>query len=140
MLLQNAAAKGAEVIEECRVTAVEFPEGADPLVTARGADGQTRQWRARFVVDASGRDTLLAGQMGVKERNPRNNSAAIFGHFTGARRLEGKAEGNITIVWFDHGWFWFIPLSRRHDQRRRRLPGRVLQEQGHAICLGFFTA
>jgi 2-polyprenyl-6-methoxyphenol hydroxylase-like FAD-dependent oxidoreductase len=20
-------------------------------------------------------------------------------------------EGNITIMWFDHGWFWFIPLS-----------------------------
>jgi len=111
ILLQNAAAKGAEVIEECRVTSVAFPEDGPPCVTARGKDGETRQWRAGFVVDASGRDTLLASQMGAKERNPRNDSAAIFGHFSGARRLEGQAEGNITIVWFDHGWFWFIPLS-----------------------------
>jgi flavin-dependent dehydrogenase len=111
MLLQNAAAKGAAVIEECRVDAVAFPDGEPVLVTARGADGEPRQWRARFLVDASGRDTLLAGQMGMKERNPRNNSAAIFGHFAGARRLPGKDEGNITIVWFDNGWFWFIPLS-----------------------------
>lgn len=111
ILVKNAAAKGAEVIEGCRVTRIDFPEAGNPVVTARDEDGQTRQWRAAFVVDASGRDTLLAAQMGVKERNPKNNSAAIFGHFTGARRLEGKAEGNISIVWFDHGWFWFIPLS-----------------------------
>jgi flavin-dependent dehydrogenase len=111
MLLQNAAAKGATVIEECRVSTVAFPEGETALVTARGPNGEDMNWRTRFVVDASGRDTLLAGQMGLKERNPRSNSAAIFGHFTGARRLPGKDEGNITIVWFDNGWFWFIPLS-----------------------------
>jgi 2-polyprenyl-6-methoxyphenol hydroxylase-like FAD-dependent oxidoreductase len=22
-----------------------------------------------------------------------------------------SAEGNISLFWFDHGWFWFIPLS-----------------------------
>jgi flavin-dependent dehydrogenase len=111
ILLRNAGAKGAEIIEECRVTAVDFPENGHPLVSARDADGVTRQWRAAFIVDASGRDTVLASQMGAKERNPRNDSAAIFGHFSGARRLEGQAEGNITIVWFEHGWFWFIPLA-----------------------------
>jgi flavin-dependent dehydrogenase len=111
ILLQNAAAKGATVIEGCRVTSVEFPEGDTPVITSRDEAGHTRQWRAGFVVDATGRDTLLAAQLGVKERNPRNTSAAIFGHFTGARRLEGKAEGNISIVWFDNGWFWFIPLA-----------------------------
>ena len=78
---------------------------------ARRGRGGRGNGAPAFVVDASGRDTLLASQLGTKERNPRNNSAAIFGHFTGARRLEGQAEGNITIVWFDHGWFWFIPLA-----------------------------
>jgi flavin-dependent dehydrogenase len=111
ILLRNAGAKGAEIIEECRVTAVDFPENGHPLVSARDKDGVTRQWRAAFIVDASGRDAVLASQMGAKERNPRNDSAAIFGHFSGARRLEGQAEGNITIVWFEHGWFWFIPLA-----------------------------
>ena len=24
--------------------------------------------------------------------------------------VPGKAEGNISLFWFDHGWFWFIPL------------------------------
>ncbi len=111
ILLKNAAAKGAEIIESCRVTAVEFPADGNPRVAARDETGAAREWRAGFVVDATGRDTLLASQLGTKTRNPRNNSAAIFGHFTGARRLPGKDQGNITIVWFDHGWFWFIPLS-----------------------------
>lgn len=111
LLLKNAEAKGAEIVEECRVTSVAFPEGGSPRIEGRDADGRTRSWTAGFVVDASGRDTLLAAQLGFKERNRRNNSAAIFGHFAGARRLEGKREGDISIVWFDHGWFWFIPLS-----------------------------
>jgi flavin-dependent dehydrogenase len=111
ILMRNAAAKGAEVVEGCRVTSVEFPEHGAPRIEARDAQGQARRWTTSFVVDASGRDTLLASQLGVKKRNPRNNSAAIFAHFSGARRLPGKAEGNISIVWFDNGWFWFIPLA-----------------------------
>jgi flavin-dependent dehydrogenase len=34
----------------------------------------------------------------------------MYGHFRGAKRDAGRAEGNIIIYWFDHGWFWFIPL------------------------------
>ena len=69
-------------------------------------------WQARYLVDASGRDTFLANQLGVKRRNPRHNSAAIFGHFSGAERNPGERAGHISIYWFDHGWLWFIPL---HD-------------------------
>jgi flavin-dependent dehydrogenase len=110
ILFRNAGRKGARTLEECRVTAVDFrPGGAE--VTARGEDGTERKWQTRFVVDASGRDTFLAGRLGLKERSPKNNTAAIYGHFSGATRLPGKSEGNISLFWFDHGWFWFIPLS-----------------------------
>jgi len=110
ILFRNAARKGARAIEGCRVTGVEFrPGGAD--VAAREESGRERAWQTRFVVDASGRDTFLASRLGVKERNRKHNSAAIYGHFAGATRLPGRAEGNITIFWFDHGWFWFIPLA-----------------------------
>ena len=110
ILFRNAARKGARTFEACKVTAVEFtPHGA--TVTARAEDGNEQRWSTRFVVDASGRDTFLASRMGIKRRNKKHNSAALYGHFTGAKRLPGKAEGNITVFWFDHGWFWFIPLS-----------------------------
>ena len=68
-------------------------------------------WRTKFLVDDSGRDTYLAYRFGIKQKNKKHASAAIFGHFRNARRNEGSAEGNITIVWFAHGWFWFIPLK-----------------------------
>lgn len=110
ILFRHAAASGATAIEGCRVKRVEFDDGGAD-VDAVLDDGQARRWRARYVVDASGRETLLAGQFGIKARNPHHNSAAIFGHFAGARRLPGKLEGNISIFWFEHGWFWFIPLA-----------------------------
>src|SRR5688572_3103304 len=110
ILFNNAARKGARALEGCRVTAVEFnADGA--MVSARLEDGAEQRWQTQFVVDASGRDTFLASRMGIKRRSRKHNSAAIFGHFSGATRSPGKAEGNITVFWFDHGWFWFIPLA-----------------------------
>ena len=111
ILLKNSAAKGANVVEGFRITDVSFPP--DGGVFARGIDeqGQNRSWHAKFFVDASGRDTFLANRFKTKQRNGKHNSAAMFGHFTGACRPPGKAEGNISIFWFDNGWFWFIPLA-----------------------------
>lgn len=112
ILIRNAARLGAEVIEGCRVKDVAFaPDHSGATVHAQHEDGRTLHWRARFVVDASGRDTLLGKQFDVKRRNPKHNSSALYGHFTGASRHPGQDEGNITIFWFDHGWFWLIPLA-----------------------------
>jgi flavin-dependent dehydrogenase len=110
MLFRNAAARGAATLEGCHVREFRL-EGAHVLVEAAMEDGAPRRWRARFLVDASGRDTFLGNKLRLKRRNPRHASTALFGHFTGARRLEGKLEGNISIFWFPHGWFWFIPLA-----------------------------
>ncbi len=110
ILFRNAAARGARTVEGCRVREVQFDaDGA--TVDAVQDDGAARRFRAAFVVDASGRDTFLANKMRAKQKNTRHNSSALFGHFTGAERLPGKLEGNITIFWFAHGWFWFIPLA-----------------------------
>lgn len=109
ILFRNAAAAGAHTLEGCQVRRVAFDaQGAD--VEAVLDDGAVQRWRAKFVIDASGRDTLLATQNHWKQKNRRHNSAALFAHFRGAQRLAGKQEGNISIFWFQHGWFWFIPL------------------------------
>ena len=46
----------------------------------------------------------------MKQRNRKHASAALFGHFSNAYRTPGAWEGSITLFWFDHGWFWYIPL------------------------------
>jgi flavin-dependent dehydrogenase len=112
ILIRNAARLGAQVIEGCRAREVSFAaDRSNAMVHALHEDGRALRWQARFVVDASGRDTLLGRQFGIKRRNPRHNSSALYAHFAGATRCAGRAEGNITIFWFAHGWFWMIPLA-----------------------------
>jgi len=145
ILIRRAGSLGAKVIEGCRVTDVEF--GADGRVAAVQAstdDGQQRSWRPRFLVDASGRDTFLGNRLRAKTRNKKHNSAAMYAHFSGARRHTGKREGNISIFWFDHGWFWFIPLADGATSvgavvwpsylKSRKIPVREFFLQTIALC------
>lgn len=111
ILFRNAARKGALALEGCRVRGVEFGGDGGARLQLRRDDGGEETWRARFVADASGRDTFLGSRFGAKRRNARHNSAAIYAHFRSARRHEGRCAGDISIFWFEHGWFWFIPLA-----------------------------
>jgi flavin-dependent dehydrogenase len=112
ILIRQAAEKGAEVIEGCRVRDVEFlADTARVRIHAEHDDGRQQSWDATQIIDASGRDTFLGNRLRAKRRNKKHNSAAMYAHFTGARRDCGKREGNISVYWFDHGWFWFIPLA-----------------------------
>lgn len=112
ILFRNASQKGARTYEDCRVRDVTFlPKKAGALIQAEHQNGDSRQFAARFVIDASGRDTFLGNRFRSKQRNRRHNTSAMYAHFQGAQRGEGRAAGNISIFWFDHGWFWFIPLA-----------------------------
>ena len=111
ILADNAVSKGVCFHEGVKAKHVEFRPGRTHVVHARGKTGSALTWETKFVIDASGRDTFLSGQFGGKYRNDNHNSAAIFGHFKGVKRLRGADEGNISIVWFDHGWWWIIPFK-----------------------------
>ncbi|HKB59887.1 MAG TPA: NAD(P)/FAD-dependent oxidoreductase [Gallionellaceae bacterium] len=111
LLFRHAGKRGARTFEGQRVTHVDMAGAGDrALVKVQADDGTETEWRPRFVIDASGRDTVLSKQFGVKLRSKEHASAAIFGHFTDVVRQPGRNEGNISLFWFDHGWFWFIPL------------------------------
>jgi flavin-dependent dehydrogenase len=111
VLIRNAQAKGATIVEGMRVTEIAFLAPGQVVATGRDDAGGDHRFTARFVVDASGRDTLMANKLAIKQRNPKHKSAAVFAHFEGAHRLSDKQEGNISVFWFAHGWFWFIPLA-----------------------------
>src|SRR6201996_7227867 len=112
ILIRRSAQQGTQVIEGCRVRSVERQPDGQMQVEAENDDGTAASWRVRYVIDASGRDTFLGNQLQTKRRNSKHNSAALFGHFRHADRYpEEKRAGNISIYWFDHGWFWFIPLA-----------------------------
>ena len=111
ILIRRASRAGAQVIEGCRVRAADVSRAKDFIrVESLHDDGRAAAWNARFLVDASGRDTFLAGQLGAKQRNRKHNSASMYAHFSGAQRYPDQRAGNISIYWFEHGWLWFIPL------------------------------
>jgi flavin-dependent dehydrogenase len=111
LLFRNSVAKGVTAREGVRVTEVIFRPGRNTIV--RSVDDNDRQqvWETRYVIDASGRDTFLAHKFKCKQKNSHHQSAALFGHFANVTRRFGKDEGNISIYWFQHGWFWMIPLQ-----------------------------
>ncbi|MDH3232188.1 MAG: tryptophan 7-halogenase [Alphaproteobacteria bacterium] len=110
LLLRNAAKHGVHVAEETRVTHVDLDQPGKVIVDTVGPDDTSARWTARFLVDASGRDTLLGRALSIKDRHPTHTSAALFSHFKGVERSDGPKAGNIGIHWFAHGWIWMIPL------------------------------
>ncbi|WP_018981198.1 NAD(P)/FAD-dependent oxidoreductase [Saccharibacter floricola] len=111
LLFRNAEKAGAKTFEETRVVRVQFPTPSAPLVEVCTKDEQTVIYQPRFILDASGRDTLMLRQHGTKFNNHRNNKAAIFSHFRHVPRAKGEdQEGYASIRTVPGGWFWMIPL------------------------------
>ncbi len=111
LLFRTACSRGARTEENTRVTEMQFaPPGGRAQVTAAGPDGGLRRYAPRFVLDASGRDTFLAGKLRTKESNKHNTTAALYAHFRGVERRGGELEGYITVHLAEDGWFWMIPL------------------------------
>ena len=118
ILFRNAAARARETSKAAACARCSSTPMA-PRCSAALDDGAARSWRARFVLDASGRDTFLSNKFKAKKKNPKHNSSALFGHFRNAERLPGKLEGNITIFWFAARLVLVHPAGRRHHQHRR---------------------
>ncbi len=111
MLLRHAAGLGVEVREGWTVERVRFDGDRAIGVDARGPDGKTQAIDARLVVDATGRDAMLAHTRKSSHKVEGLDKTALYSHWTGAWRDQGEREGDIQIVLFPEGWFWFIPFK-----------------------------
>lgn len=109
ILLRHASECGVFVREDCAVTDVDLD--ADGCSLNFDEDGRNSTCRARFLIDASGRDGFLARKIAGRQRNRSHNSAAMFAHFEDVPARLWTKPGNILIFWFEHGWIWFIPLQ-----------------------------
>jgi flavin-dependent dehydrogenase len=110
VLLKNAARLGVEVREATAVTRFEIRhDGVE--VTARDEAGSETRCEAQMLIDATGQTSMLAGKLGMREMDLGLKNFAVFSHFTGAWRHEGKQEGDITVVLIPGGWWWVIPLA-----------------------------
>lgn len=139
LLLANCQAKGARVLQGVKAEHISFGTDGRPIVATVNEREELVLWHANFLVDASGRNAILANQLRLKIRDPRHNSAALFAHYQGVERRNGREAGNTSIVWFNKGWFWIIPLSDGNEsvglvchsgylRQRRKSLERFLQD------------
>lgn len=111
MLLRHAASCGAEVRERHRVLDVTFDDHG-VTATVEGPEGRTQAVRAQGFIDASGRGALLSRKFRLRVDEPRLANIAVFSHYSGVPRQDGRRSGDIRIVAReDLGWFWLIPIS-----------------------------
>ncbi|TLZ31924.1 MAG: NAD(P)/FAD-dependent oxidoreductase, partial [Gammaproteobacteria bacterium] len=110
MLFAHARECGASAREGHEALNIEQRGPRDTRLEVRTDDGRSYRLQARYLVDASGRDTFLAAKKKLRRKNNRHQSAAIFGHFRGADARAGEDAGNISMYRFEHGWMWMIPL------------------------------
>lgn len=110
LLRDNAVEKGAALLQPRRVTAVEQQEESWRLSLNEG-EGPS-EVHARWLLDASGRTAFLGRRLGHSEDHiPYPKRFAVYNHFEGVPRREGREGGNIVITRLQDGWFWAIPLD-----------------------------
>src|SRR6266404_5461837 len=97
LLLKHAASLGTDVREGWSVT--RYRTAADRVeVDARSDAGETRTFRGKFLIDASGRGNFTGNQDGLREIEPNLKKLAVFGHFAGVKLDAGEKAGDTVIV------------------------------------------
>jgi geranylgeranyl reductase family protein len=106
LLLDHARENGAEVHEQTAVEGVDFAnEHVDLSVANRG------NVKARYLIDASGRNSILGNKFKIKKTYDHLKKLSIFGHYNGVTRAEG-IDGTLTgLIRGIDRWFWIIPLT-----------------------------
>jgi flavin-dependent dehydrogenase len=122
MLLQLARSSGTEVLDDCAVRAIELGKTHHDVALTTG--GTTRTVAARWVVDASGRASLLKRKLGLTRPSGHAANASWFRFKTRLRiddwsdepswvaRVPTRRRWLSTVHLMGKGyWVWFIPLG-----------------------------
>lgn len=121
-LLATAVAEGAELWRPARVRDVVVGD-FDQRITVE-VNGETREVRCRWVLDATGRVNLIGRKLNLIERNEEHPTAAIWCRWKNVRHIDelavrlGISGGNVssrrlgTNHYTGYGyWIWVIPLG-----------------------------
>ena len=110
VLLDHSRENGAEVHEETEVTKLEF-EDERVKIDIEGPDGTNSAIQARYLLDCSGRQTMLGGLFDLKRTYDHLRKFSVFAHYENVDRLPGKDATLIRMVRGLDRWFWLIPLT-----------------------------
>jgi flavin-dependent dehydrogenase len=122
ILADHAASLGVQVLTETEIVKVQRGAESSTLISRDG-----REFRARFVVEASGRRRSLVSEQNKAFLSSYKNIAIWLHVLDGkpAQSLPGDwnlfREENLSSIGsfaFEEGWFWYIPVARQIDGKR----------------------
>lgn len=141
LLLNNSIRKGVEVRQQHTVRSVVKEGDRVVGVRAVNANGEESTIKAKFVADASGNTSRLFEEVGERIYSKYFQNIAIYSYYIDGKRLDPPYQGNTLCVAFEHGWFWYIPLSDRMTSVGAviaREHADKIKEMGHEAALKFF--
>jgi flavin-dependent dehydrogenase len=113
MLVDDARAKGATIVEGVTVTQLLREGDRVTGVRVKHEDGATAEYRAPMTLDCSGKESFAAVRNQWRVRDPKLNKVAVWTYYKGAKRDPGIDAGATTVAFVpEKGWFWYIP---QHD-------------------------
>ena len=113
MLVDDARAKGATIVEGVTVTQLLRDGDRVTGVRVKHEDGSTAEYRAPMTLDCSGKESFAAVRNQWRIRDPKLNKVAVWTYYKGAMRDPGIDAGATTVAFVpEKGWFWYIP---QHD-------------------------
>lgn len=128
MLMDRAKELGVDVREAHHVTACEL-DSESATIHFNDAGGVAGRVRVKAVVDATGRNGLLARKFDLRTSEPLLANIAIFAHYTGVPRVPGNRPDDIRLVArADSGWFWLIPITKELMSVGVVLPKNLFQQ------------
>ena len=107
MLVDNAVHHGARLQQEESVRAVDINADSVQVTTDLG------QYTSRYLIDATGRSTLMGRKHAGIERIENLGRFALYTHYREANSAAARAmyvSGDIKVLMVDIGWIWIIPL------------------------------
>jgi flavin-dependent dehydrogenase len=110
MLLENARVNGAEVREETAVVKLSLGKEQVTLETS-SASQQTATVTARYLIDCSGRQTIVGNLLKLKRSYQNLQKFSIFAHYENVDRPEGIDGTLIRMIRGLNHWIWMIPLT-----------------------------
>lgn len=128
ILIERARELGVDVREGYKVTECELDSDA-ATVDFVPPDGPAARIRVRALVDATGRNGLIARKFGLRTDEPLLANIAVYSHYTGVPRLTGDRPDDIRLIARDDaGWFWLIPISKELMSVGVVLPMRLYKQ------------
>src|SRR5213595_2878228 len=111
LLLDHSRDNGAEVREETEVKKIAFkPDRV--TIDIETSTGVSETLEARYLLDCSGRQTVLGNFYNLKRTYDHLQKFSVFAHYENVDRPEGIDGTLIRMVRGLDRWFWMIPLTQ----------------------------